>query len=108
MSLDKEHIKNQFITNPVWKELFLKHFPLSVPETYIEDAKSIFESNGYRFEMERMSNRLESVHYTSVRMDLYKGDEFIIGRDWTHQDNAIEQLITMIICDYEIYFTTFK
>jgi len=107
--LTQDNINTHFRTNRSWKALFERHYPAYTPKTYVENAWKIFEDNGYRYEMERYSNRPESRVYHAVKsIDLFKGDEFIVGRGDVYDGWALEQLIIMVVCDHEVDFETFK
>jgi hypothetical protein len=107
--LTRSNISNHFATNRDWKELFEKNYPKINPETYVEDAWKLFERNGYTTEMDRYSNNPKSRVYTALKsIDLLHNGEFITGREQVNEYNALEQLLIMIITDFDVDFTTFK
>lgn len=114
--IKKEHIENHFICNPYWKELFLKEFPTWTPETWTEKAWSIFERNGYTYDVKKYSDNPESKLYNAVKyIDLYDtklkddvNDGFIIGYGGIRYENCLEQLLISVICDFKVDFTKFK
>jgi hypothetical protein len=109
MNLTQDNIDNHFRTNRAWKALFEKYYKEYTPETYIKLAWDIFEKNGYRYEIERYSNRPESRMYHAVKcIDLFHGEEFIIGRGDVYDEWAVEALVIMVICDFEVDFSTFN
>jgi hypothetical protein len=105
--LTKDNIENQFITNPVWEEVFLKNFPNWTPETYIDNAVSLFNKNGYTIINKRRSERPDSKFYNVVDCELQKDGEFIFSIQ-THIDASIKEVLLDCICNYEIDFSTFK
>lgn len=106
-TLTKENISNHFIINPVWEELFLKHYPNWKPDSYLNDAVELFKKNGYTITNKRMSERKTSKFYHVVEAELQKDGEFIFSFQ-THDDLAIKQIIIDCVCNYEIDFSTFK
>lgn len=106
MNLTTEQIKNHFITNPEWRNVFNKHYKDWTALNYMERAVEIFKKNGYTFIVEE---RLKSEKFKHcVRPALMKGDEYIVGLDWKHEDNAFEQLLICAVCDYDVDISTFK
>jgi len=109
MGLNQDHIDQHFRENRVWKELFLKYYSVYTPANYIELAWKIFEKNGYRYEIERYSNNPDSKVYQAVKqIELYHKNVFIVDRCQVHIDSALEQLLIMVICDFEVDFNLFK
>lgn len=111
--IEREHIENHFITNVAWRELFTSKFPNWTPETWVENAWSIFEDNGYTYEIIRYSNNPKSNLYTAVKeINLYNGpiedDDFIIGLGDVNISSALEQLLICIVCDFEVDVRTLK
>lgn len=111
--LEIKHIKNHFLTNPDWREVFMRFNPdwkseTYNPKNYIVDAEKILNANGYSLKIEkRLSNNPKSSWYHAGEMALYHKDEFIFSIE-THLDNAKEQVLIEAITKYEIDFTTFK
>jgi hypothetical protein len=110
--LTAEHIKNQFISNPEWEAVFLKHYPNFTPETYIESAKKLFKSNGFTIDEERRSKNPDSRVYCIVEATLLKDGEFVFSLVG-HESSIIEELligtISYHLCDYnEVDFSKFK
>lgn len=113
--LNKSHIERHFVINRSWKTLFLKYFPNWTVETWTDDVWSIFEDNGYRYEIERYSDNPESSVYCAVRcVDLFgppteeNEDGFIIGVGDSHISSAVQQMLIRVICNFEVDFNTFK
>jgi len=110
--MEKTYIENHFLINPFWKTYFLSKFPKWTVEKYIKNAWSLFESNGYRYEINRYSDNPDSNLYNAVKyIDLFSDDtdkSFIVGRGDVTYDSAVEQLLIMVICDYHVDFKTFK
>jgi hypothetical protein len=52
MLIKKEHIEQHFIINRDWKALFISKFPNWTNETWERDVLSIFEANGYRYDIQ--------------------------------------------------------
>ncbi len=116
----EEHIKNQFISNPYWKEVFISKFPNWTPSDWTENAWSIFEENGYTYKLERCSERPESKWYNAVKdITLYGPfNEEIIGMRHLTTGSALEQLLLsvillllsllLVLLFFEVDFTTFK
>lgn len=106
----REHIEEHFILNRTWKEIFLKSFPNWTPETWTEDAWSIFERNNFRYEIERYSENPDSNLYNAVKcISIYDKslenettDGFIIGYSGVTYKSAVEQLLISVICNYEV------
>lgn len=107
MGLTEENIRNHFLTNPEWKRVFTEHYPDWSPDTYVRDAKALFEVNGYRFEEDRMSKRPDSKFRCVVTIDLYHGDDFVFGLQG-HELSVLEQLLIIVICEYEVDISKFK
>lgn len=107
--LKQEHIETHFLINRDWKEYFLKNFPEYKVETWTSDAWSLFERNGYRYEMERYSRFPDSPLYTAIKeITLYKGDKEICWINDRTESSALEQLILNAVCNFEVDFTKFK
>lgn len=108
--MKKEHIENHFITNPYWKQLFLKHFPDWTPETWTEDAWSIFVKNGYKCEIEMMGidNAVKEITLYDTKVIDENNDGWITGIRWVTKDVAVEQLLIHVICDFMVNFTKFE
>lgn len=104
--LTEENIKNHFICNPDWRELFQKYHPTNGKDwtkNYLEKTKAILEKNGYRIvESERLAK------LKCVRLALYKGDEWIFEKDWNNETYAMEQLLITAINDNDINFSTLE
>ncbi|HKZ43109.1 MAG TPA: hypothetical protein VJ044_19275 [Candidatus Hodarchaeales archaeon] len=106
MNFTEEQIKNHFITNPEWRSLFNKYYKDWTPLNYMQRAIKIFEKNGYRF-VEK--DRLKSEKFKHIfRPSLFKGDKFVVGLDFHHEDNAFEQLLICAVCDYDVDISTLK
>jgi len=107
--MTQDNIDTHFRINPSWERYFhTKEFSYT-PENYIEKAWALFVNNGYRYELERFSNNPNSKVYTAIKcIDLYHNDEFIVGRERVNESQALEQLLIMVICDFEVDFNTFK
>lgn len=104
-----ENIEYHFLENRVWETYFKSKYPEFTCKDYIQKAWKLFEENGYSVEVERYSNRPESKHYSTIKsIDLYKGDEFIVGRVQVNETYALEQLLIMVITDFEVDFKEFK
>lgn len=107
--LTQDHVDEHFRTNRIWKILFDKHHQEYTPKNYVEKSWNIFEKNGYTYVIERYSDNPSSNVYQAVKeISLYHKDEFIVGRCQVHIDSALEQLLIMVICDFEVDFNTFK
>lgn len=113
--LEKHHIEEHFIINPVWKNYFLSKFPNWTPETWVENVWSLFETNGYRYEIERYSNNPDSTLYQAIKcVDLFGPDTsecedgFIVGYGDSHETSALEQMLLNVICNFDVDFNTFK
>lgn len=105
--ITKENIKNHFITNPAWEEIFLKHYPKWTPENYFKNALELFNKNGYTITETRNSNNKKSVFYKVVEAELQKDGEFMFSLTG-HIDSTSNDVILECICKYEIDFSTFK
>lgn len=115
MHIKKEHIQTHFVINRTWKALFLKYFPEWTAETWAEDVWSIFENNGYRYEIERYSNNPDSKLYCAVRcVDLFGPDKsecsdgFVVGYGDSNISSAVEQMLINVICNFDVDFTKFN
>lgn len=107
--LTDENINYHFLENKNWEIYFKSKYSEFTKEDYIQKAWKLFEENGYRVDVERFSNRSESKHYSALKaIDLYKGDEFIVGRGMVNERQALEQLLIMVITDFEVDFRDFK
>lgn len=106
MYITEENIKNHFITNPVWKSLFIKYFHKWNYKTYWKDCMTIFEKNGYSFKTIKPYNS-ERTHMIR-EVEIYKGKEFVMSMQSFDERDATEQLLIDIICHYEIDFSKFK
>lgn len=113
--LTKDHIKYHFLDNPEWERVFLKHYPNWTPETYVKDAKKLFEANGYSFECERVTNNKKNSLYNVFTVNLYKGkvedDDFIFGMRHLRGDgkgDEVEQVLIACICQYEVDISKFQ
>lgn len=102
-----EYIKNHFITNPEWKRVFLKHFPLYSAQDYMEKALKVFEINGYKITTKRMSERKTSAFYRVIDATLLYKDDFVFSQQ-SHEDSAVEQVIISCICNYDVDITKFN
>lgn len=117
LPLTKENIKNHFLSNPVWKRVFLENYPDWTPENYSLNVKALFEKNGYTFKVEKELKNERIGHL--VRMDLYgppadaQDDGFVFGKDWVQcsyggEIRAVEQIFIPAICEYIVDFTNWK
>lgn len=113
--LETHHIEAHFTENRAWAKLFKSRFPNWTPATWVEDVWSIFEANGYRYEIERYSNNPESKVYCAVKcVDLFgpitedNDDGFIVGYGDSHDSVALEQMLISVICNFDVDFTKFK
>lgn len=99
-----EHIKNQFITNPDWREVFLKHHPDWTPETWLQCALDVLKKNNCTLTViKRYSGRLQGLIEVAVHVD----------GEWMYEQQLNdfhweEKIIVRAICDYEIDFSKFK
>ena len=106
----REHIEQHFIENRSWKKIFLESFPNWTPETWVEDAWSIFERNNFRYEIERYSKFLDSKLYDAVKcisifdksLETETADGFIIGYGDLTYKSAVQYLLISVICNYEV------
>lgn len=107
--LTDENIGYHFLENRAWEKYFKSKYSEFTCKDYIQKAWKLFEDNGYRVEVERFSNRPESKVYSAIKsIDLFKDEEFIVGRAMVNESQALTQLLIMVICDFEVDFREFK
>lgn len=99
-----EYIKNHFISNQNWRNLFLSKFPNFNPEEYVKDAWSIFNENGYTYKID-MYKTMNAVKY--ITLFDKDGNDIFQMRDLA-TSNALEQFLINIICDHIVDFNEFK
>lgn len=108
--LTSDNIEEQFRINRSWRALFNNHYQAINPDTYITDAWKLFVANGYSYQITRYSDNPSSALYVAIKdISLHdrKGEE-IVARGDVHFDSALEQLMIMVICEFEVDFTKFK
>lgn len=105
--LTESQIKQQFIVNPDWREVFLKHYPNWTPETYITNALELCQKNECFLKIvKRGSKNPESPFYRIVDVEVTLRGEWyelqINDHDWERTT------LVDAICNYQIDFETFK
>ncbi len=105
--LEEKHVKNQFITNPEWERVFLKHFPNWTIETYEANAEEVFRKNGYTFVPVRRSKNPDSKFYCIVELELYKDGEWQESIT-LHEDFAVQAYIIDLISNYDVDISKFE
>lgn len=108
MLLTKSQIENQFITNPDWRKVFLKHYPNWTPETYIKDAIELCAKNQCFLKIvKRGSKNPESQFYHIVDVEVTLRGEWLYELQ-VHDRDYEQSVLVDAICDYEIDFETFE
>lgn len=106
--LEESHIKNQFIANPDWRQVFLKHYPNWTPETYIKDALELCAKNQCFFKIvKRGSKNPDSQFYCIVDVEVSLRGQWLYELQ-VHEKQYEQTVLVSAICDYDIDFSTFE
>jgi len=104
MKMQLTYIENHFLENKHWKKYFIANFPEYSTDTWVQDVWSLFERNGYRYEIE-MYRGINAVKYITLFDPT--GYDVAQMRDLATSD-ALQQFLIHIICDHIVDFNTFK
>ena len=106
--ITEEHIKNHFICNPVWEEIYKQRFPDAKTEEYTNNFYKLLSEKGYTYTERRMNDNPKSKFYTLKYLELFYGKEWLFEAGQYPESTIYAQVLIWCVCDHDIDINTLR